>query len=103
MAQGHISLSISSFLVIHANTSKATQNALTYPNVSQNVQIDVKLKTNYIVTGFGIFGPFCHHLVCFSQNKFIFLSLCQNTLFWQIKIFFKTSFDQKARNSPFFA
>jgi hypothetical protein len=46
MAQWHISLSISPFLVIHGNTSKATQNALTYPNVSQNVQIDVKLKTN---------------------------------------------------------
>jgi hypothetical protein len=44
-----------------------------------------------------IFPP----LGLFSQNKFIFLSLCQNTLFWQIKIFFKTSFDQKARNCPF--
>jgi hypothetical protein len=37
----------------------------------------------------------------FSQNKFIFLYLCQNTLFWQIKIFFKTSFDKKTKNSPF--
>jgi hypothetical protein len=46
MAQGHISLSISPFLVIYANITKATQNALTYPHVSQNVQIDVKLKTN---------------------------------------------------------
>jgi hypothetical protein len=56
MAQGHISLSISPFLVIHANTSKATQNALTYPNVNYKVQIDVKLKTNKIIIGFGIFG-----------------------------------------------
>jgi hypothetical protein len=45
MAQGHISLSISPFLVIYANTSKATQNALTKPNVSQKVQIEVKHKT----------------------------------------------------------
>jgi hypothetical protein len=33
MAQGPISLSVSPFLVIHANTSKATQNALTYLGV----------------------------------------------------------------------
>jgi hypothetical protein len=32
MAQGHISLSISPFLVIYANTSKATHIELTYPN-----------------------------------------------------------------------
>jgi hypothetical protein len=31
MDQGDISLSISPFLVIHANTSKETKNALTYP------------------------------------------------------------------------
>jgi hypothetical protein len=30
MAQGHISLSISPFLVIYANTLKATQNATTF-------------------------------------------------------------------------
>jgi hypothetical protein len=34
MAQGHISLSISPLLVIHANISKATQNATTFLNVS---------------------------------------------------------------------
>jgi hypothetical protein len=34
MAQRHISLLISPFLVIHANTSKATQNATTYPSAS---------------------------------------------------------------------
>jgi hypothetical protein len=74
MAEGYISLSISPFLVIHANTSKATQNALTYPNVSEKVQIDVKLKTNKIIIGFGIFGSFCHHLVCFRKtNSFSYL------------------------------
>jgi hypothetical protein len=35
MAQGHISLLTSPFLVINTNTSKATQNAITSPNVSQ--------------------------------------------------------------------
>jgi hypothetical protein len=39
----------------------------------------------------------------FSQNKFIFLSLCQNTLFWQIKIFFKTNFDKKEPETPPFS
>jgi hypothetical protein len=34
MAQGHISLSISPFLVIYANTSKATQNATTFSKMS---------------------------------------------------------------------
>jgi hypothetical protein len=46
MVQGQISVSISPFLVIYAKTSKGTQNTLTYPNVSQSVQIEVKLKTN---------------------------------------------------------
>jgi hypothetical protein len=41
------------------------------------VQIDVKLKTNKIIIGFGIFGSFLPPLGLFSQNKFIFLSLCQ--------------------------
>jgi hypothetical protein len=41
------------------------------------VQIDVKLKTDKIIIGFGIFGSFLPPLGLFSQNKFIFLSLCQ--------------------------
>jgi hypothetical protein len=68
MAEGHISLSISPFLVIYANTLKATQNALTYPLVSQNVQIDVKLKTNRIITGFGIFGSFSTTWFVFAKQ-----------------------------------
>jgi hypothetical protein len=40
-------------------------------------------------------------LSLFLQNKFIFLPLSQNTLFWQIKISFKASFDQNPKNSPF--
>jgi hypothetical protein len=44
-----------------------------------------------------IFPP----LGLFLQNKFIFLSLCENTLFWQIKISVKTIFDQKPETLPF--
>jgi hypothetical protein len=76
MAQGHIFLSISPFLVIYANTSKATQNALTYPNVSQNVQIEVKLKNQlryHRIWHIWILPP----LGLFLQHKFIFLLLCQ--------------------------
>jgi hypothetical protein len=39
MDQGHISLSISPFLVIYANTPKATQNLLTQSNLSEELQI----------------------------------------------------------------
>jgi hypothetical protein len=45
MAQGHISLSISTFFfVIYANIPKATQNVLTKLNMSQHLQIEVKLE-----------------------------------------------------------
>jgi hypothetical protein len=37
----------------------------------------------------------------FSQNTFIFYLYVKNTLFWQIKLSFKTSFDQKPETPPF--
>jgi hypothetical protein len=40
MAQEHISLSISPFLVIYADTLKATQNATTFSKSSYRVQIE---------------------------------------------------------------
>jgi hypothetical protein len=63
---------------------KATQNELTYPKELRRA-IDVKLKTNKFIKGFGILGSLLPPLGLFSQNKFIFLSLCQKHLFWQIK------------------
>jgi hypothetical protein len=45
------------------------------------MQIYVKLKTNKIIIEFGIFGLLLPPLGLFSQNKFFFLSLCQNTCF----------------------
>jgi hypothetical protein len=96
MAQGHISLSISPILVIYANTSKATQNTLTYPNVSHNVQIEVKLKNQFNYHRIWNIWIILSPLGLFLQKEFIFLPLSKkHTLFWQIKIFFKTSFDQK--------
>jgi hypothetical protein len=72
---------------------RATQNELTHSKELRRA-IDVKLKTNNIIKGFGIFGSLLPPLGLFSQNKFIFLSLCQKHLFWQIKKSFKNSFDQ---------
>jgi hypothetical protein len=79
---------------------KATHIELTYPKELKE-QIDVKLKTNKVIIGFGIFGSLVPPLGLFSQNKFIFLSLCQKHLFWQIKISFRTSFDPTPKTPPF--
>jgi hypothetical protein len=57
---------------------RATQNELTHSKELRRA-IDVKLKTNNIIKGFGIFGSLLPPLGLFSQNKFIFLSLCQKT------------------------
>jgi hypothetical protein len=67
----------------------------------QLLQIEVKSTINRISIGFGIFGSFWHHLVYFSQNKFIFLLLSQKHFIFQIKTFFKDSFDQKPK-APLF-
>jgi hypothetical protein len=79
---------------------KATHNELTYPKELRRA-IDVKLKTNKIIKEFGIFGSLLPPLGLFSQNKFVFLSLCQKHLFWQIKISFKNSFDEIPKTPPF--
>jgi hypothetical protein len=44
-----------------------------------------KLKTNSSHIGFGIFGSLLTPIGLFSQNKFVFLSLCQNTCFGKSK------------------
>jgi hypothetical protein len=87
MAQGHISLSISPFLVIYANITKATQNAITYPHVSQNVQIDVKLKTNWIITWFGIFGSFSTTWFVFAKQIHFCIFMSDYSVLANQKIF----------------
>jgi hypothetical protein len=77
IAQGHISLSISPFLVIYANTLKSNSFRT---NISRRTQ-KCKLKTNKIFKEFGIFGSLLPPLGLFSQNKFFFLSLIQHTCF----------------------
>jgi riboflavin transporter FmnP len=65
------------------------------------MQIYVKLKTNKIIIEFGIFGSLLPPLGLFSENKFVFLSLYQKYLFWQIKRSFKSKFDQMPKAPPF--
>jgi hypothetical protein len=72
MAQGHISLSISPFLVIYANTSKSNQNKC---NVNANEdQIVFDFNLAYLDHSLPALG-------LFLQVKFIFLSLIQTHLF----------------------
>jgi hypothetical protein len=74
MAQGHISPFNLPFLVMYANTLKATQKC-------NNIFKECNLKTKLSHMGFSIFGSFLPPLGLFSQNKFFFLSLSQNTCF----------------------
>ena len=96
MAQGHISLSISPFwwfMPTHWKQLKMQQHF-------QREAKECKLKTNLSYIGFGIYGSLLPPLGLFWQNKFFFLSLCKKHLFWQIKIHFKTSFDQNQKTPP---
>jgi hypothetical protein len=62
MAQGHISLSISPFLVIYANTLKSSLRS-------------ANLRPNFpSLSIWHIWITFCHHLVCFCKsNSFSYL------------------------------
>jgi hypothetical protein len=85
MAQGHISLSISPFLVIHANTLKSNKKSAT----------SMQMKTEFFVLKiWHICIALCHHLVCFLQIKFFSLFLSQTRLFGQIEIFSKSEIEQ---------
>jgi hypothetical protein len=66
------------------------------------MQIYAKLRTNKIIIEFSIFGSLLPPLGLFSQNKLLFLSLCQKHLFWQIKRSFKSKFDKMPKTRPFF-
>jgi hypothetical protein len=64
MAQGHISLSISPFLVIYANTLKSNQKC----NI---ILKSANLKTKFSYLVFGIFGSLLLPLGLFLQIKFL--------------------------------
>jgi hypothetical protein len=72
IAQGHISLSISPFLVIYANTSKS--NAKHATSIQIEAQIVFSLNLAYLDHSLPPLG-------LFLQIKFIFLFLSQTHLF----------------------
>jgi hypothetical protein len=72
MAQGHISLSISPFLVIYANTSKSNTKRAT------SIQIEDQIVLAII---WHIWIALCHHLVCFANQIHVPISK-SNTLVW---------------------
>jgi hypothetical protein len=72
MAQRHISLSISPFLVIYANTTKSNQKKCNINAIEDQNVFDYNLA--YLVRSLPPLG-------LFLQIKFIFLSLSQTRLF----------------------
>jgi hypothetical protein len=72
IAQGHISLSISPFLVIYANTFKSKQKKCNINAIESNIVFDSNL--SYLDQSLPPLG-------LFLQIKFIFLSLIQTHLF----------------------
>jgi hypothetical protein len=92
IAQGHISLSISPFLVIHANTSKSNQNKC---NINANEdQIIFAQDLTYLDHSLPPLG-------LFLQIKFIFLSLSQTHLFRHKERYFNGQIDQVSKTPPF--
>jgi hypothetical protein len=89
IAQGHISLSISPFLVIYANTSKSNQNKCNI-NATED-QIVFYSNLAYLDHSLPPLG-------LFLQIKFIFLSLSQTHLFGHK---FKSEIDQVPKTPPF--
>jgi hypothetical protein len=85
MAQGHISLSISPFLVIYANTSQGNQNKCNINAKENQIVFDSNLSylDHYL-------PPFC----LFLQIKFIFLSLSQTHLFGHKERYFNGKIDR---------
>jgi hypothetical protein len=92
MAQGHISLSISPFLVIYANTSESNAKHATLIQIEDQIVFDSYL-------------AYLHHslppLDLFLQIKFIFLSLSQTHLFGHKERYSKSEIEQDPKTPPF--
>jgi hypothetical protein len=91
MAQGHISFSISPFLVIYANTSKSNKNKCNIDANKDQIAFDSNL---------AYFDHSLPPLGLFLQLKFIFLSLSQTHLFGHKERYFKSKIDQDPKTPP---
>jgi hypothetical protein len=85
IAQGHISLSISPFLVIYAKTSKSNKKKCNINAIEDQIIFAYDL---------AYLDHFLPPLGLFLQIKFFFLSLSQTHLFGQIERYFKSKIDQ---------
>jgi hypothetical protein len=92
MAQGHISLSISPFLVIYANTSKSNAKHATSIQIEDQIVFDSNLA--YLDHSLPLLG-------LFLQIKFIFLSLSQTHLFGHKERYSKSEIEQDPKTPPF--
>jgi hypothetical protein len=92
MAEGHISLSISPFLVIYANTSKSSKKKCNINAIEDQIVFDYNLA--YLDRSLPPLGLFLH-------IKFIFLSLSQTRLFGHIENYSKRQIDQVPKSPPF--
>jgi hypothetical protein len=92
MAQGHISLSISPFLVIYANTSKSNKNKCNIDANKNQIVFDSNLAyLDHSLPPLGLF----------LQINFIFLSLSQTHLFGHKERYSKSEIDQDPKTPPF--
>jgi hypothetical protein len=92
ITQGHISLSISPFLVIYANTSKSNAKHATSIQIEDQIVFDSNLAyLDHSLPPLGLF----------LQIKFIFLSLSQTHLFGHKEIYSKSYNDQDPKTPPF--
>jgi hypothetical protein len=92
MAQGHISVSISPFLVIYANTSKS--NAKHATSIQNEDQIIFYSNLAYL-------DHSLPPLSLFLQIKFIFLSLSQTHLFRHKERYSNGKIDRVPKTPPF--
>jgi hypothetical protein len=92
IAQGHISLSISPFLVIYANTSKSNQKKCNI-NAIENKIVFAQVLT-YLDHSLPPLG-------LFLQITFIFLSLTQTHLFRHKERYSNGKIDQVPKTPPF--
>jgi hypothetical protein len=92
MAQGHISLSISPFLVIYANTSKSNAKHATSIQIEYQIVFDSNLAyLDHSLPPLGLL----------SQINFIFLSLSQTHLSRHKERYSKSENDQDPKTPPF--
>jgi hypothetical protein len=92
MAQGHILLSISPFLVIYANTTKSHAKHAT----SNQIEDQIVFYSNLAYLDHPL-PP----LGLFLQIKFIFLSLSQTHLFGHKERYSKSEIEQDPKTPPF--